>query len=146
MCICCPFWITKSILPATKNKLENQDKRNIYKEIQKLHKQLSQYLVWSPNCAPVSYKKKNCKVIEFSFCTLKKTKQVVELICSRDPSLLEKIRNIRSQTICHSVSDNAALCSHPVGCECPWEFLCATVAHPQPSHWQHNLALAWLWV
>lgn len=73
MCICCPFWIIKSIFPATKNKVENQDKRNIYKEIQKLHKQLSQYLVWNPNRAPVSAKKEYCKVIEFSFCTIKIT-------------------------------------------------------------------------
>lgn len=56
-----------------KNKVENQDKRNIYKEIQKLHKQLSQYLVWNPNRAPVSARKEYCKVIEFSFCTMKIT-------------------------------------------------------------------------
>lgn len=41
------------------------------------------------------------------------------------------------------MSDNAALCSHPVGSECPWEFLCAPAAHPQPSHSQNNLALGW---
>lgn len=46
----------QSSLPQ-KNKVENEDKRNIYKEIQKFHKQLSQYLVWNPNRAPGSDKK-----------------------------------------------------------------------------------------
>lgn len=44
--------------------------------------------------------------------------------------------------MCQSVSDNAALCPLPVGCECPWEFLCASAAHPQP----HTHKTTSLWV
>lgn len=35
------------------------------------------------------------------------------------------------ETISHGMSDSAAVCSHSVGCEYPWEFLCCITVHPQ---------------